>query len=137
MSTLKKIFQTKLIKQILKFVVIGGIAFAIDYALLYICTEFLDIYYLISSIISFTVSVIFNYIASIKWVFKVDEKQNKKYQFILFIILSIIGLVINQIIMWITVEQLGIFYMFSKLFATFIVMVWNFISRKLFLEEKN
>lgn len=125
----------KLINQILKFGVVGGIAFLIDYSLLYILTEFIKIHYLISSVISFTVSVIFNYIASIKWVFDVDKNKNSKTkEFIVFIILSIIGLLINQLVMWIMSDKFYIYYMISKLVATFIVMCWNFITRKLFLE---
>ena len=76
-----------LFKQIIKFGIVGGIAFLIDYSLLYILTEFLGIYYLYSSIISFIVSLIFNYIASIKWVFDVSQKQTLKD----LIILNIIG----------------------------------------------
>ena len=64
----------KLIDQILKFGVVGGLAFLIDYVLLYALTEFVGIHYLISSVISFTVSLIFNYILSIKWVFDVTKK---------------------------------------------------------------
>ena len=52
-----------------------------------------------------------------------------------FIILSIVGLGINQLIMWICVDKLGIFYMISKIGATAIVMVYNFITRKIFLEN--
>ena len=68
----------KLINQILKFGVVGGIAFIIDYSVLFICTEFFGIYYLISSLISFSVSTVFNYIASIKWVFDVNQKKSQK-----------------------------------------------------------
>ena len=55
----------KLLKQIFRFVIIGGIAFLIDYAVLYCCKDILGIHYLISAAIAFTVSVIFNYIASV------------------------------------------------------------------------
>lgn len=126
--------MNKLIKQILKFGVVGGIAFVIDYVLLYILTEFVGIHYLISSIISFTVSVIFNYILSIKWVFDVKKKQGTK-EFIIFIILSVIGLLINSLIMYLMVDILKIHYMISKLVSTFIVMVYNFITRKIFIEK--
>ena len=37
--------------------------------------------------------------------------------------------------MYLTVEKLGIYYMISKIFATGIVMVWNFITRKIFIEN--
>lgn len=123
-----------LFKQIIKFGIVGGIAFLIDYSLLYILTEFLGIYYLYSSIISFIVSLIFNYIASIKWVFDVSQKQTLK-DLIIFIILSVIGLGINQLVMYIMVEKVNIWYMLSKIASTAIVMVWNFITRKIFIEK--
>ncbi len=128
------IFKNKLLNQILKFGLVGGTAFAIDYVLLYFCTEFLHIHYLISSIISFTVSVIFNYILSIKWVFDVKKKQDVK-DFVIFIILSVIGLGINSLIMYVMVEKFGVYYMFSKIVSTAVVMVYNFITRKIFVEK--
>ena len=124
----------KLINQILKFGVVGGIAFIIDYSVLFICTEFFGIYYLISSLISFSVSTVFNYIASIKWVFDVNQKKSHKINFILFIVFSVIGLGLNQLIMWFGVDTLHIYYMLVKIGATAIVMVFNFITRKMFLE---
>ncbi|MEF2616344.1 GtrA family protein [Faecalibacillus faecis] len=124
----------KLINQLLKFGLVGGIAFLIDYGLLFICTEWFGIYYFISSIISFSVSVIFNYIASVLWVFDVDQEKSKTKNFIIFIALSIVGLGINQIIMYYGVEVLNLYYMLIKLIATFIVMIFNFITRKMFLE---
>ena len=131
---MNKLLESKLIKQILKFTVVGGFAFVIDYGLLYVLTEFIGIHYLISSIISFTVSVIFNYIMSITWVFDVNKKQGVK-EFIVFIILSVIGLGINELIMYLMVDIMVIHYMISKLFSTGIVMVYNFITRKIFVER--
>lgn len=130
-----KIIENKLFKQIIRFGIIGGLAFLIDYALLYICTDIIGIHYLISSIISFTVSVIFNYILSIKWVFEVDERTDPKRNFLLFIIFSVIGLGINEVIMYVGVTMWEIYYMLVKIFATFIVMIFNFITRKIFLEN--
>ena len=129
-----KIFKNKLLNQILKFGLVGGTAFVIDYVLLYFCTEFLHIHYLISSIISFTVSVIFNYILSIKWVFHVKKKQDVK-DFVIFIILSVIGLGINSLIMYVMVEKFGVYYMLSKIVSTAVVMVYNFITLKIFVEK--
>ena len=124
----------KLIRQLFRFGIVGVIAFVIDYGLLYILTEKCGIYYLVSSLISFGVSVIFNYIASVLWVFDVDQEKSKTKNFIIFIALSIVGLGINQIIMYYGVEVLNLYYMLIKLIATFIVMIFNFITRKMFLE---
>ena len=119
----------KLINQILKFGVVGGIAFVIDYGLMVFLTEVFKVPALISAAISFTVSVIFNYIASVKWVFDVDkEKNSKTKELIVFIILSVIGLGINELIMWIMDKEFGIYYMISKIVATVVVMCYNFIN---------
>lgn len=131
-SQIKK--HKKLIDQILKFGVVGGLAFLIDYGLLYVLTEFVGIHYLISSVISFTVSLIFNYILSIKWVFDVTKKQTAK-EITIFVILSVIGLGINQAVMYVGSDLLHIYYMLTKIVATAIVMVWNFVTRKIFIEK--
>jgi putative flippase GtrA len=126
---MKKLFQ-----QIARFGVIGVLAFAIDYGFLYAFTEWLGIHYLISSVLSFSISVIFNYIASVLWVFDVKQETSKTRNFILFIVFSVIGLGINQLVMWLGVESLGLHYMLVKIFATAVVMVWNFVTRKKMLE---
>ena len=123
----------KLISQFFKFGVVGVIAFIVDYLSLYLLTEFLNVYYLISSIISFLLSIIVNYILSIKWVFDIKKKQSFK-DVIIFTLLSAIGLLINLLVMYLSVEVFKIQYMIGKLMATFIVMIWNFVTRKMFLE---
>lgn len=124
----------KLFEQIIKFGIVGFIAFLIDYSILYILTEFFNFYYLLSATISFIVSLIFNYIVSIKWVFDANKKQTLK-EVVIFVILSVIGLLINHIVMFIMVDKIHIYYMITKIFATIIVMIWNFITRKIFIEK--
>lgn len=126
--------MSKLIKQIIKFGVVGGSAFVIDYGLMIFLTEVMNINYLISNGLSFSASVVFNYIMSVKWVFDVKEKNSKTNEFLIFVLLSLVGLGINQFIMRITVEKLEVYYLLSKIYATIIVMVYNFITRKMFLE---
>lgn len=125
----------KLIKQILKFGVVGVIAFVIDYAVLVLCKEVFGLPVLVSAATGFTVSVIANYILSVKFVFDVDENKSKKRNFILFIIFSVIGLGLTELIMWLGTDIINLHYLFVKVVATGIVMVFNFITRKMFLEK--
>lgn len=124
----------KLLLQIFKFVMVGGLAFVIDYLTLIICKEVFHLNVLVSAAIAFTVSVIFNYILSIKWVFDVDKSKSEKKNFIIFIVFSIIGLLLTELIMWVGTDILKVNYLLVKIIATAIVMVFNFITRKLFLE---
>ena len=123
-----------LLLQMFKFLLVGGLAFIIDYVTLIICKEVFNIHVLVSAAIAFTVSVIINYILSVTWVFDVDETKSKKKNFITFIVFSIIGLGLTELIMWFGVDILKISYLIVKIIATAIVMVFNFVTRKLFLE---
>ena len=94
----------KLMEQIVKFGFVGFLCFFIDYGLMVLLKERLGIHYLISSTISFTVSVIVNYILSITFVFETDKSKNKVGEFVIFVCLSVIGLGINALCMWVAVE---------------------------------
>ncbi len=132
LSGLKK-YNLGLIRQIFKFGIVGFVATIIDWVIFYIFSELLTVHYLISAIISFCCSVIFNYRLSIKWVFNVRE--NSKFLFQKFAILSVIGLGANELILFLLVDSLGFNTMISKIIATIIVMFYNFITRKKFIEK--
>lgn len=125
----------KLSAQILRFLVVGGTAFLIDFGTLWVLTNLFSMNYLLANSISFTTSVIYNYILSTVWVFDTKANRKKGAEFSIFLLLSLVGLGINQGILWITVERAGINYLFSKILATGLVMVFNFITRKRFLEN--
>lgn len=126
----------KLIAQIMKFGIVGVIAFVIDYGLLVALTELLGVDYLVSATISFTVSVVFNYLASMRYVFTRRDDVGRVREFVVFVALSVIGLGINDLFMWLGVEVFAIDYRLTKFVATAVVMVWNFVTRKVFLEKR-
>jgi putative flippase GtrA len=120
----------------MKFGIVGVIAFVIDYGFMVLLTEVFGVPYLISTTVSFIISVIFNYFASMRFVFKRKDDMSRRREFIIFVVLSVIGLVINDVFMWLMVDFLFIDYRISKIVVTFIVAVWNFVTRKIFLEAK-
>ena len=126
----------ELIKQLIKFGFVGGICFVIDYGVMVLLTEVAGMEYLLSCGISFTVSVIANYLLSMKFVFERKETLDRRVEFIIFVIMSVIGLGLTELLMWVFVDKADIHYMISKIVVTAIVMVYNFVTRKLFLEKK-
>jgi len=125
----------KLINQILKFGVVGGIAFVIDYGILFLLAKVIGLNELLSAAISFIISLTFNYFLSTKWVFEAKKQTPKEV--IIFVLLSVVGLGINELLIYLGTKKLGIDVMIVKLFATAIVMVYNFITRKLIIEKHN
>ena len=115
--------------EIVRFAIVGGTSFLVDYALLYLCTEKLGFYYLHSAAISFTVSVIVNYWLCVIFVFTGARKQTGR-KAALFFGSSIVGLGINQVCMRLFVESFGLHYMLAKIGATLIVMFWNYVMKR-------
>ena len=124
-----------MILQIIKFGIVGIIATFVDVGVLVALKELLSVDVLVASAISFCVSVAINYILSMAFVFK-SKNQNKIREFVIFVLLSIGGLCINQLILWIGVKFTPVYYLIVKSFALVIVPVYNFITRKIFLESK-
>ncbi len=126
----------KLIKQMLRFSGVGLICFFLDYFLMIIFTDVFHIGYLISCGTSFTIATVLNYILSMRFVFRSRENINKVFEFVAFVVLSLIGLGLTELLMWVSTDILGVDYKISKFVVAAIVTVYNFITRKVFLEEK-
>lgn len=131
---LKKLPEGERFWEILRFLFVGGGCFIFEYALLYSLTEFIGISYLTSSAVAFTLSLIVNYILCVVFVFRTG-KQTKE-EMALFAATSLAGLLINQATMWILVELAGLWYMFAKVFASAVVMVWNYLTKRYILHKK-
>lgn len=124
----------KLIEQIMKFGVVGVIAFVIDFGVMVFLTEVFGIDPVISATVSFIISVVFNYAASMRYVFSHREGMTRTREFVIFVVLSAIGLGINDLLIWAGTDLASFDYRLVKIFATAVVMVWNFVTRKIFLE---
>jgi len=129
MKTIKQLFF-----QLIRFSMVGITCFLVDYFLMIFLTEATRCNYFAASAISFIVSTIINYILSMRFVFKGKEDVSRTRELLLFVFLSLVGLGLNQMIMWVTVETLSIYYMIAKILSAVIVSAYNFISRKIFME---
>lgn len=147
----------KLMEQILKFGVVGVICFGIDFVITLGISAVLrgmgtatDTAALIGAFFGFTVSVIINYLLSMKFVFVRKEDMDRKREFVIFTVLSLIGLGINELIIKFSIDVIyvhvsalakvltpGMATAAAKIVATAVVMVYNFVTRKLFLEQKD
>jgi putative flippase GtrA len=136
--TKKKKTIKALIIQFIKFALIGGISFIVDIGLMILIKELLGASVIIATTISYCVSVFVNYFLSIRYVFKSNGKYSKTKELSIYLLLSLIGLAINDLIMWYAGVLVGDqYYIISKIVSTIIVTFYNFSSRKIFLEKKS
>lgn len=122
-----------MLKQIIKFCLTGGLCTIIDFGVLFVLTEQIGLSYIISNIISVSLSTIVNYILSKIIVFNFS---NTLKNFIVFVVLSIIGLVINEGLIILCVNVFTIDYKLGKIMATGVVMCFNYLTRKYMLKER-
>lgn len=119
--------------EVFRFLVVGGSCFVLEYVLLYTLTEYGGLNPLVSAPIAFTVSLVVNYILCVYVVFHAQHQTGK--QMVLFAATSIAGLFLNQLVMWFCIDLLGIWYMFAKVVASAIVMIWNYFTKRYVLKR--
>lgn len=118
------------ILQYAKFAVVGVTSLIVDYGGMVFLTEHTDLGYFKACAFSYTLSIFVNYVLSMKYVFHGREDMSKVKEAGIFFVLSLVGLFMNQAVMWFMVDCIGIFYGMAKLLSTLVVTNYNYISRK-------
>jgi putative flippase GtrA len=135
---LRKLFVAQsdhVIIQFVRYGFVAGVAFIIDFGLLYVFTSHLHINYLLSSTMSFSISLVANYFLSVAWVFS-RSAYKRSVEVSAFIAIGLVGLALNEFIIWLCTSKFGIYYLVSKLIAVAIVFFWSFAARRYFLFRK-
>ena len=130
------IVNNETLTQAIKYFIVGGICTVLDFAILFVLTHFVGLNYVKSSIISFMSGTILNYHLCTFWIFKIRVVENRHHEFFFYAIITAIGLGINTLVIWSFTEFIGLYFMFSKLLATFVSYWWNLGARKYFLHTK-
>lgn len=123
-----------LIAQIAKFGVVGVIATVIDFGVMNLLHYGLHLDLLIANSCGFVTSLVFNYLASMKYVFSHRDDMSRTREFVIFLVLSVIGLGLNDAIVVALNGLLGLEANIAKVCATALVMIYNFVTRKVFLD---
>lgn len=116
--------------QLLRYGIVGVIAFLVDYGLLWALTEWAGLHYLVSAAIAFSVAFLCNYLLSIGFVFGLSREEGPWKNLASFLLIAVIGLGLNELIMYACSDLLGLHYLLSKIVATVIVFFWNFLARR-------
>lgn len=150
--------KKSLFLEIIRFLIVGGTATAVDYAVAYLFYQWLlppsliggTPSLILSTALGFCVGLVVNWILSVKFVFrnvKNKEESRSKKSFVVFTVIGVVGLAITELGMHFGISLLPEITLFSsatflgaewkwwimKVVMTCIVLVWNYIGRKLFV----
>ena len=124
------------LNELFLYLIVGVIATVSEWGVFYLTDDIFNIYYMFATIIAYILSTFVNWIAGRLIVFKNTDKSIFFELFCVYMA-SIIGLLLNLLIMWFAVVFFGIQEMISKIIATCLVFIWNYLIRKLFIYKKN
>lgn len=124
-----------------KFLIVGTIGFVVDFGTLTFLKELFQIPTLIANTISFTMAVISNFTLNRYWTYPDSREKKLSAQLGQFAVVSIVGLVINNSLLWLLetpfdslLESLDMFvgkgYIPAKMIATVVVLFWNFFVNR-------
>lgn len=122
--------------QFLRYFVTGGLAFVVDFGAFALALYYFDIHYLIANLIGLAAGNVVNYLLTVGWVFSTEKRKMEKHVFlevVVFVTISLVGMGLNEFLMYVFVGLLAIQEMVSKVGAAIIVLVYNFLARKFIL----
>ena len=115
----------------------GSLTFLTDFLVLLVLTEFTGVNYLWSNLVGVCVGIVMSYVLCVKWVF-LDRRYNQiSLEFPVFVVTCLVGLLINQLMLWGAVEFGGVHYLVSKVGITAVIFVFNFFFKKIVLFQKS
>lgn len=120
----------------IRFAVAGGLSALINIALLYVLVQWLDMWYLAASVVSFIISVGIHFIVQKVWVFAHHEHGTVSVQFITFVSLALINLAINAPLMYICVSVAGINYLVSQVVVRIVLACLNYVAYERLIFKK-
>lgn len=120
-------FTKEFLSKFIKFGIVGFSGLFVDFGITFLCKEKIRIEKYISNGIGFTLAATSNYFLNRWWTF---QSQNPEIfiEYGKFILVSLIGLIINTSILWLLVSKFKKHFYLSKVFAIAIVTVWNFLA---------
>ena len=136
MMNLKKLLNSQGFRQLFSYLIVGGIATIVEWACFYIFSYQAHIHYLLATTLAFAISTAANWLAGRLLTFRGAEKQPILRELAKIYAVSVIGLLLNLLLMYLFVQKAGLAKMAGKIIATILVFAWNFIVRKFWIYRR-
>ena len=117
-------------RQIIRYIISGGIAAVVDLILLYILTDVFGIWYLFSATLAFCVTFFVSFFLQKYWTFRDRAKEKIYRQIGLTFAVAIINLGLNTLLMFLLVDILGIWYLLAQALVFAVIAVESFMIYK-------
>jgi putative flippase GtrA len=118
---------------IFKYLIVGTLAAAIDFFVFGLLVYLTKTPWYWAACISFLFATSVNYFLAITFVFNSGIRFRQLHEFGLVFLVSVVGLLVNQIILYVAIELASSNLLIAKLVATAGAFFWNYFSRSKFI----
>jgi putative flippase GtrA len=123
---LQSFFTEAFLLKFIKFSLVGFSGVFVDFGTTFFCKEILKIQKYVANTCGFTLAATTNFFMNRIWTFQ-STNPNVMLEFTRFFFIALIGLFINLLIIWAMTGKFKVNFYVSKLIATILVMLWNFL----------
>ena len=131
-----KQFLDKYMGGLFGYLIVGGLATIVEWAGFWLFSEKLSIEYLLATALAFAISTFANWLFGRLLVFRGKQQQSLLREILSVYLASIVGLLLNLLILFLLVQLLGVEKMIAKMAATVLVFTYNYLVRKLIIYRK-
>ncbi len=124
-----RILQNKILRQFIKFCLIGVVNTLIDYLVYFGLTRGLGVYFIYANIIAILVAMSFSFIFNKYWTFR-NYHHDIKGQYIKFFAVNLVYFLLNNTVVYVLVTYLFVFDLIAKIVAIIIGLGWNFLANR-------
>ena len=117
--------------QFIKFCVVGGTGVVVDFGITFLFKEKLKLNKYIANSLGFMAAASTNYLLNRWWTFRSHDPEVAQ-QYVRFVGISAIGLILNNIIIYLLNDKARLNFYLSKLIAIGLVTLWNFFMNYYF-----
>lgn len=111
----------------LKFCVVGSLGLGIDFGITFLSKERAKWNKYLANSLGFIAAATSNFFLNKYWTFH-DTDPDQVIQFSKFIGIALVGLAINNLIVYLLINKRQVKFYWAKLFAIGVVVLWNFIA---------
>lgn len=113
--------------RIVKFLIVGSTAALVNITVLFIATNFFHVWYLLASILSFSVALAYNFYLQKLWTFGL-RKSALTHGLAAFAGVNVVNLLLNTAGMYLFVDVVGLWYISAQLLTSAIIGIESFIA---------
>ena len=122
--------------KIIRYIISGGTAAVVDIGLLYVFTDIMGVWYLLSAVLAFIVAFIVSFSLQKYWTFRDHSMERVGKQGSVYFMVAVANLIVNTLLVYIFTDWFDLYHIFSQILAAGLIAINSFFIYQRFIFKK-